>query len=72
MSQELTSWDIEYLERLMIGNKNAGSIVETKNGVIGRTYSSESLINGKVRVYCDNGNKLLCNPASLTLKGYID
>lgn len=69
---ELTSWDVEQLNRLVDGNKNAGKLVETKNGVIGRTYNNESLINGKVRVYCTDGKKLLCNPQNLILKGFID
>ena len=53
------------------GNKNAGQLVETKTGLAGRTYSHESLINGKVRVYTDEG-KLLCDPTTLKLKGFID
>lgn len=52
-------------------NKNAGHLVETKTGLLGRTYSHESLINGKVRVYTDKG-KLLCDPSTLKLKGFID
>lgn len=53
------------------GNKNAGQLVETKTGLIGRTYSHESLINGKVRVYTEKG-KLLCDPTTLKLKGFVD
>lgn len=52
-------------------NKNAGQLVETKNGIIGRTYSHEDLINGKIRVYTEKG-KLLCDPTTLKLKGFID
>ena len=69
---ELTEWDVEELERLIHGNRNAGTLVETKNGVVGRTYSNENLINGKVRVYCVDGSKLLCAPQTLKLKGFID
>jgi hypothetical protein len=49
------------------GNKNSGQLVETKTGLIGRTYSNESLINGKMRVYTDKG-KLLCDPTTLKLE----
>lgn len=52
-------------------NKNAGQIVETKTGLVGRTYNHEKLINGKVRVYTDKG-KMLCDPTTLKLKGFID
>ena len=69
---ELTKWDIEQLNRLVEGNRNAGKLVETKNGVVGRTYNNENLVNGKVMVHCTDGNKLLCNPNTLTLKGFID
>lgn len=69
---ELTDWDIEQLNRLVNGNKNAGTLVETKTGLLGRTYNSENLINGKVCVYCTDGKKLLCDPKNLILKGFID
>jgi len=68
---ELTSWDIEQIDRFCNGNKNAGKIVETKNGLIGRTYNYESPVNGKIIVHIEKG-KLLCNPETLKLKGYID
>ena len=70
--EELTSWDVEQLNRLANGNRNAGKLVETKNGVLGRIYNHEESINGKVRVHCVDGKKLLCNPQTLTLKGFID
>lgn len=53
------------------GKKNAGQIVETKNGLIGRTYNKEPLINGKICVYTEH-SKLLCDPTTLKLKGFID
>jgi len=69
---ELTEWDIEIGNRLMgIPNKKAGRLVETKTGLTGRTYNHEELINGKVRVYTGKG-KLLCDPNTLKLKGFID
>lgn len=65
-------WEFEQAERFFgCGNKNAGQIVETKTGLVGRTYSNEDLINGKIRVYTDKG-KLLCDPTTLKLKGFID
>ena len=69
---ELTSWDIEQLQRLIHGNKNAGKIVQTNSGLKGRTYNKESLVNGKICVYCENGTKLLCDPNSLKVTGFID
>lgn len=69
---ELTSWDVEQLDRMVDGDKKAGMIVETKKGLIGRTYSNETLINGKVRVYLENDLKMLCDPAKLKLKGFIN
>lgn len=53
------------------GGKKAGTLVETKTGLIGRTYNNEELIGGKVRVYTDKGN-LLCTPETLKLKGFIN
>ena len=70
---ELTEWDIELVHRLMGGiNKKAGQAVTTKTGKEGRTYNYEKPVFGKVRVYCTDGSKLLCNPDDLTLRGYID
>lgn len=69
---ELTEWDIEQLDRMVNGNRNAGTLVETKTGVIGRTYNKDKTINGKVLVYCTNGQKLLCSPNNLIIKGFID
>lgn len=69
---ELTEWDIEQLNRFEQGNRNAGKLVETKTGRLGRTYNNENLINGKVAVHCTDGSKLLCDPNTLILKGFID
>ena len=52
-------------------NKKSGQIVETKTGITGRTYNHEILIDGKVRVYSEKG-KLLCNPTTLKVLGFID
>ena len=71
-TKEQMEWEFEQAERFFgDGNKNAGQIVETKKGLVGRTYSHETLINGKVRVYTDKG-KMLCDPTTLKLKGFID
>lgn len=48
-----------------------GYVVETKNGKIGRTYHRDELVNSKQVVYVD-GKKLLCNPTTLKLRGFID
>jgi len=69
---ELTEWDIEQIERFCSGgNQNAGCIVITKTGLIGRTFHKDELVNGKQIVHTEKG-KLLCAPTTLTLKGYID
>ena len=68
---ELTEWDIEQLEKLINGNKNAGYIVQTKSGMIGRTYHNEGLINEKVIVHTEKG-QMLCMPNTLKIKGFID
>jgi len=71
MEEGLTEWDVEQINRLIHGNKNAGCLVLTKTGMHGRTYSNEVLVGGKVRVYTDNGN-FLCDPKTLKLNGYVD
>ena len=68
---ELTEWDVEQIKRICEGNKNAGKIVVTKTGLIGRTYNHEGLINQKVIVHTEKG-KLLCDPITLKLKGFVD
>lgn len=67
-SEENPLWDADrYFEK----NKNAGRIVETKSGLVGRTYNIEEPINGKLIVHTEKG-KLLCSPETLTLKGFVD
>lgn len=72
MSEGLTCWDVEQLERMVHGNKNAGMIVETTSDFTGRTYNNRELVNGKVQVFLTDGRKMLCDPAKLKLKGFID
>ncbi len=72
MTEDQMKWEFEQTETFFgDGNRNARQIVETKTGLIGIIYSNEALINGKVRVYTDEC-KLLCNPTTLKLKGFID
>ena len=52
-------------------NTKAGLMVKTKSGLMGRTYSNEVPINGKIRVYTDKG-RFLCDPETLKIKGFID
>ncbi len=67
-SEENPLWDAD---RFFGENKKSGLMVKTKSGLIGRTYSNEEPINGKVRVYTEKG-KLLCDPETLKIKGFID
>lgn len=55
-----------------IPSKNSGNLVFTKTGLMGRTYSYDRPVNGKIKVYCTDGTKLLCKPETLTVKGFID
>lgn len=72
LTEEQLEWAFEDAKRFFGGgSKNAGQIVETKTGLSGRTYNHEELINGKVRVYTDKG-KMLCDPATLRLKGFVN
>lgn len=55
--------------------EDAGYLVETKNGKRGRTYHREGYINDKAVVHIEqNGKtiKMLCNPDSLKIMGFID
>jgi hypothetical protein len=61
-----------------MAKKNAGLIVQTKNGKTGRTYPSKGLINGKTPVYLQidentySEQAILCDPKTLIKKGFID
>ncbi len=52
--------------------KESGNIVQTKSGLVGRTYHLNPRINGKVQVFLKSGGKLLCSPATLKIIGHID
>lgn len=56
-------------------SKDAGYLVETKTGKKGRTYHKEKKINKKTVVHIDVDGKdvkMLCDPESLKIIGYID
>lgn len=55
--------------------RDAGSLVETKTGKQGRTYHRENPVNKKVIVHINLDGKevkMLCDPKSLKIIGYID
>jgi hypothetical protein len=54
---------------------SSGCLVETKSGKQGRTYHREGLVNKKIVVHLDvNGKdvKMLCDPETIKIIGYID
>ena len=54
---------------------NSGYIVETKTGKKGRTYHRNNFVNKKTIVYMEVDGKeikMLCDPKSLKIIGYID
>ena len=52
---------------------DAGYLVKTKTGKEGRTYHKDGLINDKMVVHIDDGNvKMLCDPDTVEITGYID
>lgn len=57
-------------------SKDSGYLVKTKTDIEGRTYHREGLVNKKtvVHVIDKNGTetKILCNPKTLKIIGYID
>jgi hypothetical protein len=55
--------------------KDAGYLVETKSGKKGRTYHRDKLLNGKMVVYSEVDGKevkLLCDPQTIKIIGFID
>jgi hypothetical protein len=54
---------------------NSGYLVETKTGKKGRTYHREGLVDGKTVVHIENDGKILkmlCDPLTIKVIGYID
>lgn len=68
---ELTEDDIWFCQK-MANDGNSGYLVTTKHGVNGSTYHKDKLIDGKQPVYVGNNVKLLCDPETLTINGFID
>jgi len=55
--------------------KDAGYLVETKSGKVGRTYHREGRVNDKVVVHVEVDGKtvkMLCDSNTLITTGYID
>lgn len=55
--------------------KNSGCLVETKTGLKGRTYHRDVLVKGKMIVYVEIDGKvvkMLCDPKTIKIIGYID
>lgn len=56
-------------------SKNSGCLVTTKSGKKGRTYHKEGLVNKKIVVHVDvdgKNVKMLCDPKSIIIIGYVD
>lgn len=54
-------------------SKDAGYLVETKTGKIGRTFHRENKINNKTIVHIDGIDvPMLCDSKSLKIIGFID
>jgi hypothetical protein len=57
-------------------SKDSGYLVKTKTGKEGRTFHREGLVNKKtiVHILDENGKdvKLLCNPKTIKIIGYVD
>lgn len=49
-----------------------GKVVKTKSGQTGKTKNGDQAINGKIKVYLDNGTHMLCDPKTLTPIGFWD
>jgi hypothetical protein len=55
--------------------KDSGYLVKTKTGLQGRTYHREGLLNGKTVVHIEKDGKflkMLCDPKSLEITGFVD
>lgn len=57
-------------------SKDAGYLVETKTGLIGRTFHRDGLINKKTVVYVEKPDgsisKILCTTKTLKIIGFVD
>ena len=72
---ELTPDDIWFCERMADNQSNSGYLVTTKKGLTGVTYHKDDLVGGKQPVYTEIDGKqvrLLCDPETLIINGFID
>lgn len=69
--EELTDDDVWFCKRMAGDYGNSGCLVKTKSGLVGRTKSSDDLINGKVCVYTEKYN-FLVRPERLEVIGFIN
>lgn len=57
-------------------SKDSGYLVKTKTGKEGRTYHRERLVNKKMIVHIEGEAgteiKLLCDPETIKIIGYVD
>jgi len=56
-------------------SKDSGYLVKTKSGKEGRTYHRDGLVNKKMVVHLDvegRDVKMLCDPKTTEIIGYID
>jgi hypothetical protein len=56
-------------------SKDSGYLVKTKTGKEGRTYHREGLVDKKMVVHVDIDGKevkMLCDPKTIEIIGYID
>jgi hypothetical protein len=57
----------------MAPKKRSGFLVETQTGKLGRIYSDEKLISGKIVVHIDNDERpSLSKPENLKIVGRFD
>lgn len=49
----------------------AGKIVKTKSG-FGKTKNFDKPINGRIKVYLDNGKNILVHTLKITVLGFYD
>ena len=56
-------------------SKDAGYLVKTETGKVGRTFHREGLVNKKMIVHVDHDGKtvkMLCAPDTIEITGFID
>ena len=53
------------------GRSGSGYVVEIKSGT-GVMYHKDEPIDGKIKVFLDNGGKMLCSPEKIKIIGFID